>query len=136
MRKPRLYKGLAYSFPDVGMMAIYTPSDELAGEKLYVLILTPQTQPVAYLLKRLIDEANKPTLLDKLFRRKSTSSVDLINQKLGVVSPDEKQGRVVKVKGAPEYTPERSRVGGQVVKTMPRGLRKIKEAQEAAQDDL
>lgn len=42
-----------------------------------------------------------------------------------------KGGRVTKVKSAPEYDPDNRVKGGKIVRTMPRQLRKLKEAQEA-----
>lgn len=44
-------------------------------------------------------------------------------------------GGVVKTE-RPLYTPMTARHGGRIVKTMPRQLRAIKEAQERASDDL
>jgi hypothetical protein len=44
--------------------------------------------------------------------------------------PVPKQGRVVKATKAPEYEPVKSTKGGRVVRNIPKGLKKIKEAQE------
>jgi hypothetical protein len=140
MRKPKFYKGLSYSFPEAGLMAIYTPNDELVGEKLYVLKQTPQTQPIAYVLKRLIDEATRLKWYERVWHhfRPQKPSVDIIAEKLGttIESPIEKNGRVVKVKGAAEYDPSQKTGGGRVVRGMPKQLRKIKEGQEAPSDEV
>lgn len=50
--------------------------------------------------------------------------------KPGMSLPIESNGQVVKVRSSPEYDPDRKVKGGQMVRTMPRQLRKIKNAQE------
>lgn len=41
-----------------------------------------------------------------------------------------KRGRIVKVTARPDYEPDKSTHGGRIIRTMPRSLKKIKEAQE------
>lgn len=135
MKKPKLYKGLAYSFPEPGLMAFYVPGDD-SGTKLYVLKLTPQTQPVAYLLKRLVDEATRPKWYERIWQHYHPlpPAPQIIDEKLGKseVNEPKPKGRVVNIKKKPEYDPNASkRRGGKVVKTMPKQLKKIKEGQEA-----
>jgi hypothetical protein len=45
------------------------------------------------------------------------------------------RGRVIKETKRPEYDPRRPRGGGRIVKTMPRQLQKLKQAQEKVEDD-
>ena len=140
MSKPKILKGLSYSFPEQGLMAIYVPNDELQGSKLYILKLTPQTQPIAYVLKRLIDASTKPNWYTRLINlyHKPTPAAEVIDEKLGK-QPETKEeagshGRVIKAKAPATYTPDRPK-GGRVTKVMPKSLQKIKEAQEAAVED-
>lgn len=131
MKKPKLYKGLAYSFPEPGLIAFYVPNAE-QGSRLYVLKRSPQTEPIAQLLKQLIDEATRPSLFDRVrgLFGKQKRAADVIDEKLGNDVPRvQARGRITKAT-APEFVPDQKVTGGRVVKGMPRQLRKIKEGQE------
>lgn len=71
---------------------------------------------------------SRATTLDDVM--KEAQEYHKVIQDLSGVPNAFKGGRVTKVKSAPEYDPDRKVKGGQMVRTMPRQLRKIKNAQE------
>lgn len=133
MKKPKLYKGMGYSFPEQGMMAIYVPHDEYQGSKLYVLRLTAQTQPIAYVLKRLIDEAARKTWYEEWwakFTKQEDPSVTIAKLFEKPEQENGKGGKVVTVKEKAEFDPDAKTKGGRVIRLMPKQLKKMKESQD------
>ena len=79
------------------------------------------------LLQRIRNKFKKPTpLFDEAQGKALQESVKQLTQS---------KGRVVKGTRSAEFHPDMQRHGGRVVKTMPRSLQKIKQAQEKVEDD-
>ena len=77
---------------------------------------------------------NPLKLLKRLFNRNAEPDEVIASDALPEQEP-ENHGRVVRELKRAEYSPNMPRMGGRVVKAMPRELRKIKEAQEKVENE-